>query len=343
MKSFKFMSLMLALTACTTVFTACSKDDDDNASGEFNYNLKAENLETPKYEKNSALYVINSEDSNIKSIEFTSSGDYIIVPSYNVYGAREDNRKPSIMRKAMKMMTRAYESGIIYGKYTVREDGTYVLDGYGTITVKGSTDNAISLDINPNNGEPYTLEAAKKTQLPESQLTNDICRSWSFGSFRFIFTVPALGGTLLDKEYKMNEISQLNKDMEEIAKKYASQFDDEDDDPYKEDYEDDYAEDIELGEMPEHVIFSKAGTYMVLYTDKTLAVSTWAWENESKGLLRYSWDYNDMYSGPSGNVQVGFRGNQLAFTESITERDTDYEDVELESTVTIVWFMNEVK
>ena len=217
MKNFKLMSFILALTAFTTVFTACSNDDDESSSGEFDYNLKAENLETPKYESNSALFVINNENSNIKSIEFTSSGDYIIVPSYNVYGARENNRKPSIMRKAMKMMTRGYGSEIIYGKYTVREDGTYILEGYGTITVKGSTDNAISLDITPNNGETYTLEAAKKTQMPESQLTNDICRSWTFGSFRFIFTVPALGGTLLDREYKMNEISKLNEDLTAVS------------------------------------------------------------------------------------------------------------------------------
>jgi hypothetical protein len=39
-----------------------------------------------------------------------------------------------------------------------------------------------------------------------------------------------------------------------------------------------------------HVYFSKAGTYLVSYSDGTSGVASWKWKSEADGVLYYSWD-----------------------------------------------------
>ena len=96
-------------------------------------------------------------------------------------------------------------------------------------------------------------------------------------------------------------------------------------------------------DYPAGVIFTKSGSYIVLYKNEELAVSTWAWENYDTGLLRYSWNYEDLYDKyDSGNVKVGSRGTQLQVSESFSNRDSDYEE-EDEGDVTMVYYLNEAK
>ena len=72
------------------------------------------------------------------------------------------------------------------------------------------------------------------------------------------------------------------------------------------------------------VTFTKAGTYLVTYNDNTLAVSTWSWINEKTGLLRYSWNYDNMDDGSeAGTVKVSYRGAQLAVQEDLDDQEMD--------------------
>ena len=66
--------------------------------------------------------------------------------------------------------------------------------------------------------------------------------------------------------------------------------------------------DVEISE----VLFSKSGTYMVIYGDETLGVASWKWKDMDDKTLYYSWDgewYDDC------TVQISFEGSSLVFYE----------------------------
>ena len=90
----------------------------------------------------------------------------------------------------------------------------------------------------------------------------------------------------------------------------------------------------------EQITFSKSGTYMVSYTESRLAISTWAWVSENKGLIRYSWDYSDIESEDLGGfATLSFNGNKLNVTESMigdNEEDEDDEDYAVKFDMTYI-------
>lgn len=329
----KFFYAMLALVVAVS-FASCSDDDDDEKTNQ------ATNIETPAYESVSALYQITSENSNIKSIELTESGEYIIITNSSSTAAKraslQKKNKKWFIGKALPK-TRASEDNIIYGKYTKISDTEFNLEGWGTITITGSADNAVSIVVTPTNGEAYTLTAARKTQNASSTLTTQLCRTWDMASWRFTITLE--NRNVFDKEYAMNDLGNLYNDLKSALGSY---FDEEDEEEDLEDFNE------MLEELPTQVIFTKAGTYMVIYKDNTTAIATWAWQDESAGLLRYSWDYDSMDDeAEAGTVTVGFRGNQLQIVEADDDDDVDEydgeDDDEEDMHVTTTYYLNEAK
>lgn len=323
----------MVVAATCAAFVACGSDDDDDASVS-----GGNNLVTPQYESVSALYQITDDESDIQSIELTASGNYIITtaPSYNAKTRGETAaHKAHFFSWSRQTRAAGYYGDIIYGKYTQLSDTEFLLENWGTITVTGSSDNAKAITITPVNGTTYTLTATKQTQYPDSDLTNKICRTWSISTFRCVLMMN--NTKKFDKEYKVTEVRNWVADMQTLSRQYyADDYDDEDE---LDDWDDE--EDLEL---PQQIVFSKAGTYMVYYNKERLAVSTWAWVNESKGQMRYSWNYNDMYDdSAAGVVSIAFRDNQLAVTEIIDEEDDDYDEDELSYYIYFTWYMDEVK
>ena len=214
------------------------------------------------------------------------------------------------------------------------------------MTIEGGNSNAVSLKITLEGGtELPTLTAAKKTQMADNEKTTFLCRTWTFYSMRMIIKMPG-GDVLYDKEYKMNELKNFGRDMYNMAKQQGYDDWDEDDGDSLEDYMEEW-EDDEEG-LPVGVIFTKSGTYMPIYTNDQegeLAISTWTWENVDKGVLRYSWNYNDMNDPyASGNVKVGSRGAQLMISENFSNRNSDYDDDDDQyGSATMVYYLNEAK
>ena len=313
-------------------FFSCSSDDDDNQGG-------GTSLETPKYESVSALYEVTGNSGiDVKTIELTASGDYII--TRNPYSASAAPRmgkcvdkKKGLFRKALAMRAYYEYSWIISGKYEKIDSATFDLKEWGQIKITGSSDNAMSIEVTPvGSSSSYTVPVAKKEQHPNSSLTNKICRTWSIRSYRLAISLG--GRQIYNKEYKMTELSKFNEDMKKLQQQYG--FDDDEDDDYYDDDEDFFIFD----RLPEKVIFTKSGTYMVMYSQEELAISTWRWKNESKGLLHYAWNYyDDEYA--AGDATISFRGNQLAITESFG--DDDYDDDEEECTFIGTYYCDEVK
>lgn len=296
-----FYSMALPMVACLGfALTSCSDDDDNNGGG-------IPDLPTPTYESSSAKYEMAS-GSPYRSIEFTASGNYVIVTdgASSYYSASPAAKQTSVggaiasgmFRKSSAPVSRAYFDGIYYGTYTKTGDNQYNLQGFGTITVSTSGDNAYSLTVTTSAGS-QTLSASKVVADKNSDRTNALCRTWNFDKINLKVWVN--GSKKYDKTVNANKLNEF--------------FEDWDDEGLEED------------EIPRQVIFTKSGTYMVLYgtgdnSNNSLDISTWGWEDESKGILRYSWNLDNLYDpDDSGLITTSFSGKNMTIVE-------DYEETE---------------
>lgn len=305
MKILKNFCLFLGMAVLAAGFVACSDDDDDNKGGSF---------VEPAYESESAKYDVTSDDGNISSLELTASGNYIVTTRNNFYAPE---------RAGFVMNTRGASNKIICGKFTKVSENEYKLEGFGTVVINGKGD-AVSLEITPLNGESFSVSAEKAETVEDSEKTSKICRTWSFSS---IYVQMKYDGVkAIDNEYKMETFEEdFLKDMKNFCRKMGA--------TEAELKEMDAEDFIDVEEIPEQLIITKSGTYMMVYSNDVLSVSTWKWENESKGIIRHDWNYDEE---ESGLITVGFRGSQLTVT--IEEEDPE-EGVEYK----FIYYLNEVK
>lgn len=313
-------SMYVMLTACITfTMPSCTTEEDDNGI------TNKSKLEVPAYDAIAAKYEITDASSQFKSIELTASGNFIIrlntsisdsTGSYSVSPVVKPrmlvskNHAFSIAKPTVNSRSYTVWSDILYGTYTQIEENKYALDGYGILTVATETGNAYNLYIEKTTGETYNIEANKAGKPQEGNMTNALCRTWDITGYHYFMRVN--GKNIMS--IKASSLSEL----EEKLKEWAIE-----NDP---DYSDG---DYDLGLLPsiapQQVVFCKSGTYMVLYSNEMLAVSTWRWENQSTGLLLYSWNpdsFDD--SNISGQAKIQFNKNQLQITEGFSESEDGY-------------------
>ena len=261
--------LVFAALCFPFVITSCYFGGDDPLepyeAGEFN---------KPKFESASALYNITSGNSGLQSIELTASGIYVVIPKHSGTKSFDDHMFDSHTKY---VSTRSSDDGIIYGHYTKKGNGVFVLAGFGTIVVKGGEDNAVSLDITLDNGSKMEVGAQKADQYESSLKTNALCRTWDLGK---VVLHKSNGDITYDSLLEYNNSERQGYDPDDL---------------------------------PIQIIFTKSGTYIVIYAGGELAVSTWAWENEETGRARYSWDYSNIYSGDI--IDIAFENKQALITE----------------------------
>ncbi len=312
-----------ALAACT--MTACSSDDDDDDGGD-----GIGNFATPKYEEYAAKYIVNDDNSDYHSIELTASGNYII--NYNdndpmpglapkaetaktVKVAGHEMALPGMLAKTTATGTRGTRiySEIAYGTYTKTGDDSYTLNGFGTVTVtRDAQGRATGLTITRNGGTPEAVQVTQKSANAGSAKTNALCRTWDLKGYRTIQKIN--GKTFMD--ITASTYMDLMKKMEEWAKKNDPEYDPSDWD---------FDEVTDDADDAEQVIFTKSGTYMVLYKDNELAISTWKWQNETAGILRYSWDVDDFYNeDAAGELTATFQGTTLLLGENEVDEEDGY-------------------
>lgn len=301
MKKIKFISFALILSFLSAGFVSCS-DKDSNSDQDTVF-------EEPEFESDAAKYEITDLGSPYKSIELTASGNYIIITSDATYaslsekdGADNSKRVSTILSKSGTTGSRAYYSTIIEGKYVRNGINTYLLEDFGTITVVEGSNGAITLKIKPTAENEGLFNAIRKSTYPNSTMTNNLCRTWVLEKLGARIT-DEKGRVLFDRTYDKSQFNNIVVDGE-------LQFDDE------------FA-------YPEKVIFSKSGTYMVLYCNHKLAISTWKWMNESQGILRYSWNYDNFYDEEdTGEGTVTFIGSHQMIYSAVRYDDDDDEDEE---------------
>lgn len=157
----KLLFAIIAMCVCSVSLVSCSDDDDNDGGGKF---------DPPAYEASAAKYEISDGSSPYESIEFTESGNYLVTMSgvtpapaaaakeatQAARGMAAMAKRPSIFANtAATQATRAYYSPILYGKYTVGADGTYILEGFGTVKVtQDGTGNSYTLEERPTADRP---------------------------------------------------------------------------------------------------------------------------------------------------------------------------------------------
>lgn len=353
-------SMMLAVSAMA--FTACSSSDDNGNGGGSITTDEPVTLDAPQNKAESALYTINSSSSEYSSIELTESGNYVIIKkSAGAKAMVFDNVEHAGIVTAPwtseKTRANAYNN-IISGSYTKTDDNTYVLEGFGTIVVTKSGDTAASLQITPEGSSAYTLTASVKTQYPDSEATFRLCRTWKMTAMRLQLSVsvPDMGNETFnyDKTVAGGDIPALMNDFYEqmmrwtmnLVNRYAAQYGEQ---PIPQAELNKYMEE-ELKETREqiykqyksveNIIFTQAGTYMVLYGDQSLAVATWTWNDNTNKSLRFSWNYSNMSSAAmSGSCDIQFSGNHCIITETNDASNSTVKN----AGVTLTYQLTEVK
>ena len=325
MKRYSRLFAMIAIAVVCIGFVSCGSDDDGDEAV----------LETPEFSGVSAKYIVTDTRSDYKSIEFTESGNYVIV--LNAYatraaGIKEGGFSGLTICPWQKLGTRAGYANIIMGKYTVRNGNTFVLDGFGTIVVDNEDGSTKSLVITEKGGSTYTLNAKVKTQYPDEQMTLNLCRTWTMESIRLKTQAE---GFKFDKTEKGGNLPELMIDLYRSLLNWAAKYDDE----ITKEQIDEAMKEIEANvnatvQSVEGFIFSQSGTYMVTYGDGSPAISTWTWQNIGKGILHYSWDYADEDEGLAGECKVEFDGSYCVITE-----ETENDDVSM----TMIYKLKEVK
>ena len=173
--------ILLALSALMIpAFIACNKDDskDENAA----------KFEAPKFQKSAQKLTL--KDGDIKSIEFTESGRYIME----------------------KVVTKAEESVFFTGTFTVNGT-TYTLSGdfKGTVEVSGTGTN-VTVTVSEDGQAAVTVSA--EAEEPTSDDT--VFRTWTIDNLRIKVTggdLDAAGVSYTTKKgADLAEIAQYLKD-----------------------------------------------------------------------------------------------------------------------------------
>lgn len=332
MKQKKLFSYLL-LAISFTLFTACTNEDE----------VQEVSFSTPEFEEISAKYEITDSSSNINSLELTASGNYIISNKNYVYNSKayrhtEENNDFSFLNKTILkingLSTRASAYGnIIYGKFTALGENKYDLEGYGIVTITTDSENAYTLDIALDNGNTVSIGARKEKTYESSNATNNLCRSWSIEKFGFKVEV---GPFRFEQTVDHNNIEALFTEYINWTIRMSGGYYEEEEEAELRAYAKEMAE-MYNEAKPLSLIFTKSGSYMVDYNNGAIGISTWKWENESNGILRYSWnteDIEDEYI--SGTVNISYSDNMLMIREKKDE-------LEEGMSITITYGLKEIK
>ena len=265
---------MIMLSVFSFTFTSCGDDDDDEEPV----------ITTPKYSEDAVRYEIKGT-SDIASIEFTESGMYVITKKGK--SAAKGFGK-FFKGKSYKSITRSEDDDYeyIHGKYTKNGD-VYTLEGFGTITVVKKEDVNVSLQIQQTGKKAYTLSAQPVKKFKDSDITNKLCRTWKFEKGRLVVNKVNKGDSVvLDKTSP--KISVLLTSLDSVWNEFY---------PIKySDYEE--------------ITFTKSGSYIIKYTDNTIAVAQWKWKDEKKGTMYYSWEnWADEEGYEEEPLEISFNDN----------------------------------
>lgn len=217
-----------------------------------------------------ALYSFRDKSAGISSLELTESSRYIII--------RNTATKASTSEKP-----------VIEGKYT-KKDGTYNLEGFGTLTVEPDrdADGITSLTITETGKAPVTVQAAvTRHSSGVPVLTLKLCRTWN-----------------VDKE--VEELIDKSSSSVVESSTYTPQN-------YK-----------DAGDLASEVTFTKNGTILVKMCSGNLVLSSWEWSDKPNILKNF--DYFDKSDDYFMEISITFDGDCAIMTSEEDDGEQIYRD-----------------
>lgn len=199
MKLLKFLATgaivaSLSLTSCTA----------DEGGPEIGGQLWQGELGAPEYADDAICYDLT--DAPYSYIELSESGLYFV-------GEKAGNQYSAPMHRTMHKAPAAsrsyYEPEIISGEYEKLSDGSYKLNGFGTITYNRNHTLSVTLE----NGESEVWDATPQEKMPTNALNSRLCRTWKIDKVRIEFC---------DKDNEVLKEVYLTED--QIATEYVNYF-----------------------------------------------------------------------------------------------------------------------
>jgi len=278
---FKFW-LFLALGLTSTVFSGCDKDDNKGSN---------ENESNSLVKTISAKWEISDSNSPYASFEFNKDGNYIVVKNDvepNLKSSSTDLNRSFLSKKGLKSMNlRSSEtnlSPIHFGTYRI-EGNNIILSGFGVIEIISITAEEFSFSFTLDaTGEKNSFVANKSAEpISSSSRTDMLCRTWEVQKMT------------IDVDFILNKFSSLTEEeIDYITERYGENW--------KQKFIEDeletakkFTEFIENKTLTLTVLFSKAGTYLVLYDgpENIIVSGNRTWEFEDAGLSEWKWANNE--------------------------------------------------
>lgn len=295
---------MMAVAVTCLSLTSCSDDEpNDEEPNEGGGDISQ--LTKPVMADEAALYTITDSESPYSSIELTESGRYIVLPDYYRGYAPEKRGETTFAGMSIAKSRSSY--GVYSGKYTKIGEGEYILEGFGSLTVTGSSSEACELLITREDGTEVTIGAQQEEVLSTDPVTIALCRSWKVETIRVRMRVD--GEVVTDHSATRENVSSISAKIGQDIYNYMAKHGllEEDDEPS--DYE------IELPLFAEEAIFTKTGSYL-LFVDGELTTNIWRWKDQKEYEIQYSHDVSDLNNPEySNNALLTFKGNTLTAYE----------------------------
>ena len=282
----------LGMPAMALVFAMTVVGCDNGSTGGGGEDLATKSAISAKWELSDGPYA---------SFEFTMDNMYIVIdrdyqPNQNVaraFGGRA--AAPAETNPPASNLSKFH-----IGTYKVNKDGVITLDGFGTMDVIKVTPETFAFSFKlENSNDVYEYNAVKvEDAITGSSRTNMLCRHWIITNWTGDGDYEGPG----EPGGGPGGSDSGSASIPDGGYPAYPDFGDGEDYPYEyegEEEDDDYDEEM-TRMMGATVIFSKAGTYLVMYKNGEAGLSEWRWGDRAETVIQYSWGNWESY----GTVQV---------------------------------------
>lgn len=273
--------LILAALVLTAIgFTACSSEDEKSGTIELPaqpYKADAVRLD---FQGNEIGYKLDGSEAQYKitELELTESGYYFVrLEKHLTFESK---------------VTRAEDNDYVYlfGMYTKDADGNYKLEGFGVVSITNLGGGKATVKITLQNTDGSSVSVSVNVTPPANNVnegstpTENLCKAWKIKNTRV-----EISGV---KAFYQEDGCDINSIFDYI-KQHANLTDE-----------------LSVNQKIESIIFSKNGTFSLVYANGKTDRAEWQWEkpatgNPAVGTLKYTWEFGDMgYSFVDGTASV---------------------------------------
>ncbi|MCR4995094.1 MAG: hypothetical protein K6A32_06945 [Bacteroidales bacterium] len=265
--------LLLAMLAFAGFgFTACSDDDDNDDNVEVEYTVPTYAEDAIKFELTDEVVLPFTDERTLTAEKFKLK-------------EIELTENGNYFLKLEEFETRASYGGIRYrfGMYNKLKEKFFELLSFAKLSWAKNTDGSITLTITLPDGTIITCNAvitASGTTITDISTAN-LCRTWNVKSTRV--EVEGSNGYYEEPGCNLNEIVTFVKERANIT------------------------DDFETNQVVTDVVFTRNGTFSIVYANDNIDRGTWRWSNMSDGELVYKWESTEMgLSFANGKAEVKY-------------------------------------